>query len=411
MTLAPARASQSQPALPPEQAALLACARRLIRPEDPFPDSSSETESIQWGRLLRLALENRILPALHQALEAGCLPAPDSFRNEIAALMRNIARRNLLLTREMLKLVERFDAARLNVIPFKGPVLAALLYGDLGGRAFYDLDFLVRRADLPRAGALLESEGYRLSLSSKRSLDAIHLRTEYHFPFVKDHGSILLELHHDLVPVYFGPSLEEAGLWARRRTIEIGGRTVATLSAEDLVIALCLHAAKHRFQFLDGLCGIGLLSRRSSDVQWEEVVERCTRIGARRMVALAFLLCRELLGTDLPEPVGTLAQQDPKAAILTREILGEFSKPSAPRPDVLRTPRFHLRCRERRRDRLRYCLLSVFAPNWEELEWMPLPRVMFPLYWLLRPVRLVSSYAPLLWRYFRGTASRLSSSS
>ena len=53
---------------------------------------------------------------------------------------------------------------------------------------------------------------------------------------------------------------------------------------------------------------------------------------------------------------------------------------------------FHYRMRERRRDRLGYALLKMVEPN--AADWMerPLPEKLFPLYYVLRPLRLLRKF-------------------
>jgi len=73
---------------------------------------------------------------------------------------RSNVQRNLLLTAELLRLLDLFAVHGIAAAPFKGPVLAASAYEDLSLRQFSDLDVLVNRRDILKAEGLLASQGY-----------------------------------------------------------------------------------------------------------------------------------------------------------------------------------------------------------------------------------------------------------
>ena len=72
------------------------------------------------------------------------------------------AGRNLFLAKELIKLLHLFSAHEISAIPYKGPVLAVSVYGNLAFREFGDLDILVRERDYQTAQHLLSAQGYRL---------------------------------------------------------------------------------------------------------------------------------------------------------------------------------------------------------------------------------------------------------
>jgi Uncharacterised nucleotidyltransferase len=70
------------------------------------------------------------------------------------------ALRNVFLAGTLLKLLRLLEAHGIAALPYKGPVLAALAYGNVAFRQFGDLDLLVRPQDADRAKALLWAQGY-----------------------------------------------------------------------------------------------------------------------------------------------------------------------------------------------------------------------------------------------------------
>jgi hypothetical protein len=55
---------------------------------------------------------------------------------------------------------------------------------------------------------------------------------------------------------------------------------------------------------------------------------------------------------------------------------------------------FHLRSRERARDRGRFIIRRLGMPSTEDWRLLPLPPALFPLYHLLHPVLLAVSHVP-----------------
>jgi hypothetical protein len=108
-----------------------------------------------------------------------------------------------------------------------------------------------------------------------------------------------------------------------------------------------------------------------------------------RMVRLGLLLAAELCGLVLPPAVDRAARGDRAALKLARAVERHLFDPRPSRFDGLV---FHARMRERARDRLSYLANVAFTPSGADWEALRLPRVLFPLYALTRPIRLAAKY-------------------
>jgi hypothetical protein len=62
---------------------------------------------------------------------------------------------------------------------------------------------------------------------------------------------------------------------------------------------------------------------------------------------------------------------------------------------------FHLRVRDRMIDRVHYCQQRAITPNYRDWAALRLPPALAPLYYLLRPVRLLRMHTPRLLRHLR----------
>ena len=136
---------------------LLACAR-LDADRAARVAAIAAAREVDWDALVRLARPHGMLPLVADALgEAGV--APPAVRAALERALRDNLRRNVFLTAELFKLLALLEARGVPAVPYKGPALAALLYGNVGLRQFGDLDVLVRARDLGRAKELLLASG------------------------------------------------------------------------------------------------------------------------------------------------------------------------------------------------------------------------------------------------------------
>lgn len=319
---------------------------------------------------------------------------PESVWGELDGRARAIRERNRKLTAELIRVLAEFEREGIRAVPFKGPVLAASAYGDIGLRQFSDLDVLAPRPDLPRAAGLLTRLGYSLKHRSPRARDAIFLRTEYHCTFVEPGSGAELELHGDVAPWFLSVSLSIEELFSRLETVVLQDHAVKSLAAEDLLLILCVHGAKHSWHCLELVSSIARLVAWRPDLDWRTTLQRAQRIGARRLLLVGLTVAREMLAAPLPEAITAAAGADAETQALAADIAARYLGQARRGPEFIDSMRFQLRSRERVRDRLRYALRHLFTPNWEEIEWYPLPRRLFPLYWLLRPARIAMRWGP-----------------
>ncbi len=130
-------------------------------------------------------------------------------------------------------------------------------------------------------------------------------------------------------------------------------------------------------------------------------MERAVALGSERMLLLGLHLAHELLGADIPENASRRIKTDPVVGELAAEVYeGLFQKHEESR-GVLEGSlfhSFHYRMHERRRDRFNYTLHTMIDPNVADWARYPLPECLFPLYYVIRPLRLAGKYGHRLAR-------------
>jgi hypothetical protein len=385
-------------ALLPEAKLLVECARVPGVPEG-GEGVAARREEIDWADFLRMASYHGVTPLVLRSLPESDVPAQSLER--LRASVRGTGLHALVLTGELFRLLDLFANHAIPVIPYKGPVVAFLAYGDLALRPFSDLDFLLRRRDIPRATSLLVARGYRVHPRLRGTREAAYRGSQRHYSFRRGDG-ILVELHWRIAPGYFSLPRPPEAMWQRLQPVSFRGREVRTFSPEDTLLVLCSHGAYHLWERLTWVCDVArLVTLRPSPrpgttrrpLRWETLLENAATLHCRRTLFLGLFLAQTLLGASLPPEVTHEVNSDPSVRLLASRVRRRLFE-SPPRPvGLLPRWRFHFQLRDRPRDRLSYSLRyarHVLRPMPWEWELLPLPDFLFPLYYLLRPLRLTA---------------------
>jgi hypothetical protein len=384
----------SEPGAHPETALLLACARTRVDPEQCQPIQALLREDVDWTALIQLASNHKTLPLLYRSL-ATCCPdmVPADILEKLRTHFRANGRRNLTLGAELLKALRNLRDSGVCAVPFRGPLLAEVVYGDLALRSFHDLDILVQRQDVARAKDTLVSVGYRL-VAPKRLPAPGHLSYEHAYGFRHAASGVRLDLHWEVTEGYFGFTLDPQ-LWDRLDTVPFMGRQVAGLRPEDLFLMLCVHSSKHGWVRLAWVCDVAELVRTQPTMDWERALWQARRHKAQRMVLLGLSLAGDLLGATLPEDIGQRVRADSAVRSLGLQVRERLFHEREATPATSETSRlfaFHLQLRESVGGKIRHWIRVAVFPTWQDWESLPLPGALFFLYFVLRPLRLLSKH-------------------
>jgi hypothetical protein len=377
----------------PEIELLLCCARLHVKPEGSLRLRGLLRQELDWDYLLGAASIHGVIPLLYHHLKANgpeAIPAPVWSRLQEESFQNTAW--NLFLTRELLKILALFEAEGISAIPFKGPALAAFAYGNLSLRQFSDLDLLVRWEDLLRAKDLLISLGYHPNISLDGAKETAFLRSRKDYVFAHESNGATLDLHWKILPDYLSFPWELGGLWEgqlERRWL--AGKRVLDLSPEDLLLALCMHGDMHVWERLAWLADVAALIEMHPEMDWGKILESADRLHSRRRLFVGLSLAKDLLDACLPEDIWERIKTDSKVQALARQVRQRLFREADSRFMIFGEVKFHLRGTERFSDKLKFFHVA-FYPEQPELALLPLPRMLYCLYYLVRPFRLIGKH-------------------
>lgn len=353
--------------------------------------------ALDWDDVIATARRHGLNPLLYRHLSAiDPEHVPAARLSQLRAQFETNAVRNRLLGAELGKILALFEGHRILAIPYKGPVLAASVYGDLALRRFADLDILVRKEDVLRCTDVLRELGYRPRLALTRAEEAAYLAAQCERNFDRNRGRLSVEVHWDIVPRDFAFRIDMERVWNTARPMSVNGMTVLAPLPEDLLLILAVHGSKHLWERLGWLCDIAELVRAHPDLDWASLFVRAGEQGGKRMLLLALVLAGDLLGAPLPARALNEARSDPTVATLGRRISDWLAQGATPAPRSMRALRCHLEMRERLGDRVAHVLRLALTPTFEDWAWLRLPGGLLGLHYLLRPIRLAAKHGAML---------------
>lgn len=318
--------------------------------------------SLDWSEFLRLAEHHGVLALAARNLIDHARALPPEIERALRSGYEANLRRSLWFTAELARIMQHVQHAQLRTVPVKGPLLAQLLYHDLGLRSFSDLDFLISPMDFERAKQALSEIGYRPATNSTPAVERLWLRTGYERSFDGTAGKNLVEMQWALLPHFYGVDLPVEDLLARSVRAFVGGCEMPCLSPEDSLLVLCLHAAKHLWMRLLWLVDIGE-TLRTQTIDYSLVFSRARALGIARILVISLWLVKNVLYWELPKAAEEMILTDPQVPVLGRQFAERLARGAAYDFESTEYFRLILKLRERRGDRWRYLWRLVWTPG------------------------------------------------
>ena len=377
-------------ALKAEHELLLTCSRTHVDEQRRQRIKEILASPINWEELFIFGRRHGLLPLFYVQLSR--IAAAEVPPIELARLKQHYqenAARNLLLTKELLRLIDSFAAAGIDAIPYKGPALADTAYGNLTYRRFLDLDVMVRKQHVVPACEVLLKAGYSTAVNWSDAQQELLLRTQHNLQFTREEQRLIVELHWEITSELFARSLQAESLWERLEETRLQDVTVKALALEDLLLSLCVHGSKHLWERLSWICDIAELLTNQKEINWDVVLKRTASEEMSRMLGLGLLLANRLFDAPIPDAI----HQKLKADSGLNGLVDDTCKRIVQRGDrelisVNENVRFNFQMREGWRSRLRYFRM-IFRPTDADVAAVSLPGRLSFGYYLVRPFRFL----------------------
>ena len=300
------------------------------------------------------------------------------------------ATRAHLLTQELIALVHAAADRGLTLIPFKGPTLAVMAYGNLLLRDFRDMDLIFAQQDLLDVYEVFMEKGYDNLHEILPSYHNDQYSQPYHH-FVKAHGQVRVDLQSVMADGDFSFQLDRESILQNLQPISIYDSQVSCLRTEELLLILCIHGSKHVWEELKWVCDVAELISSQEDIDWGRMLRLAHEWRCVRMVFLGFSLAQSLFECTIPEFLKERINSDREVNIMTQNISRSLSDP-AHSIHGSEYQAYYYWLKDRQMDRWSYGmhLCRTESPLLtHSIPWFHSQGSLIWLNWVLSPVKLV----------------------
>lgn len=288
-----------------------------------LPGTADETavagwKAADWEAAAWVVYWQNALPWLVERIQQTGTAVPEPVYSQLLQLDADSRARTRLMLDGCIVLLQAFEQAGIEAIPFKGAALAPLYYADPLLRPLADLDILIHKKDIQAVRHIVKQQGYYYY--SRSAEDEVYLRGERKNNIWAPDNVHPVELHFTLREEYAGIGYNLAAeMWAHSEKRPFWNNYAARVpQTATLLHHVCAHATsdwliqRGRLMQLDD---IRRLAQQMTAEDWETLVTAVPAYGARFVYpALAF--AHKYTALAAPESVLThLRRQCPPALL------------------------------------------------------------------------------------------------
>ena len=148
----------------------------------------------------------------------------------------NIVKKNMLLTSELIKVMQLLEDNGIEALAFKGPILSQMAYGDVVSRQYADLDILVKGENKLQIVKLFNKLDYKTSLYIS-NFESLNVITVYN-----SSTDVAIELHWELLSVNYAIDISKINIFDETKKNLVFDQEIKTFNTEFLLIYLAIHA-------------------------------------------------------------------------------------------------------------------------------------------------------------------------
>ncbi|MFD1952886.1 nucleotidyltransferase family protein [Paenibacillus thailandensis] len=341
-------------------------------------------KNINWDLFVELAIHHKVYSILYTRLKRLNQMAVPVF---VLDILEKEYKRNsymmLELCAETIRVSNVLIENDVKTISLKGPILGYELYGDITLRTSKDIDLLVSENDISKSKVILEQLGYICLDRVDDFLRSSRKWHEHHLSFYHPIKKIEIELHWRLNT----GSIKELvfnQLWESRTASKLN-KNVYLLGEADLFMYLAIHGAGHAWFRLKWLLDMDRIINKNEKV--DNVLRNMDLYNNSSIGAQSLILAESLLGTPITRSVKDThftkkSRKLAKMSMLFIRNVVQFDN----LPTLLRIYfRIYLLFINPTHQKIKY-VYSQLLPNKRDFMTLKLPKQLFFLYFLLKPL-------------------------
>jgi hypothetical protein len=355
-----------------EDKLMLLCSRTRMNGEIKSQIVSLIQQEMDWDYLLQRSSEHRLTALVYWQLNKVCHDSvPKDILEHLKTFFLENAHKNLLYMGELLKILDFFESHGITAIPYKGPVLAIQAYGNLALREFDDIDIFAFKKDILIVKNLLIFNGYQIQFHPKGVQERIYLKSQRDYQFISPDNNSNIEIHWNFIGLSFSCKHNIFKNPQNPKYIKINNMKISTLSDEDMLLILCVHASGHLWERISWICDIAEFIE-SNNIDWQILIEKGELYGFKRILQITILLAIDLLNLKVSNQIITDLKIDESTRNLSFDIKKNLLKDNENQKGILHKAILRYKIRENKSEKIKDFVKTACS------------HFMFPLYYCLR---------------------------
>jgi hypothetical protein len=309
-----------------------------------------------------------------------------------------IAKENMLMTSELVKVIKLLEENGIEAISFKGPILSKQAYGDVTLRQYVDLDILVQKEQISKTVRLLQQNYYNTNENLNFLDNEMFYKIGKDIKFINKKNNIVIELHWEL----FEEKIlsREYNIFSNYTIFELLSNKIQILNNELNFLYLCIHGAKHGWERIEWLVDLDRLSKNYKiDIVMLQNYAKMTnsiKILYSSIYLISYLFNNKIFENILKQEITN------KVINLSNEFIYEWSEDKLYQKKIIRINTKQLRIILKIQDGF-YMRIKIFWKLFFELKlsdilYINLPKKLYYLYYFIRPIRLFSDFLKGLYK-------------
>ena len=307
------------------------------------------------------------------------------------SIYMDIVKYNMLMTNELLNVLKVFEEKNIDCIPFKGPVLTKLAYGDITLRQYVDLDILIEEKYLFHAAKILNKNSYNSDKPIELLQNKKYIMSDNDYSFFTL-NNIHIELHWKLFREKIAKQIDIYNHNFSNAEVTINTKSIKTLSLEIMIVYLCLHGSKHLWERIEWIVDIDKLLKVGI-FDWNFILKISKELKVYNMFLLGISLSDELFDSNIPAEVRNHYLTNNKVQNLKFKMINllnsNFMHEEKEKKIMILKFKYIMQMFDSKVEPLKYIISIIFKPTHYDIYFINIPSTFSFLYYLVRPIRII----------------------
>ncbi|CAM4251766.1 hypothetical protein EWU23_09205 [Cytophagaceae bacterium 50C-KIRBA] len=356
-----------------------------------------QTHNIDWATFRTYSEYHKVQPIVYQTI----LLSGEKFTDleKIKNKLQQNTLRNWQLAQETERVIQLFQKANIQAIPYKGTAYSQQFYGNLVSRFSSDIDLLIDWENLRPCIAILKKEGY----TPENEMELLHgwdanlknEENEYNMNLCQnDLRRFHVELHWSIGNSEIDFSDEATSLLYTKpeKQILIHDKILSLSDDSHFLAMLFHHAGKDVFSFLRNLIDLAQAAQKMDENQWAKIHADIEKVGLLHSYEMASKLIKQIIGVQIPKLIHVNNSTKTHAYFLQTLLTPDkwLSKKSK-LANIYNFMYKRILLLDSKFRALRLILRHVnllIKPSIKDYLFLPLPKRFHFIYFVIKPVRM-----------------------